>query len=152
MQDIGLYECTASNYLGSVSHRARINQMGSPFVKPIANQTAVLGQPLTLNCTYGGYPIEEVFFVKGGGGIGSGSSGGKVASAGKKRLPFDERHLVPMLGSVTISPVEKSDEGVYRCTVVTSNGERAEQAFYLHVVGKWIGWDSFFIIHYLKPN
>lgn len=106
--------------------------MGSPFVKPIANQTAVLGQPLTLNCTYGGYPIEEVFFVKGGGGIGS----SKTNNASKKRLPFDERHLVPMLGSVTISPVEKSDEGVYRCTVVTSNGERAEQAFYLHVVCK----------------
>lgn len=107
--------------------------MGSPFVKPIANQTAVLGQPLTLNCTYGGYPIEEVFFVKGGGSV---SGNNKAGNTGKKRLPFDERHLVPMLGSVTINPVERSDEGVYRCTVVTSNGERAEQAFYLNVVGK----------------
>lgn len=134
-QDIGLYECTASNYLGSVSHRARINQMGSPFVKPIANQTAVLGQPLTLNCTYGGYPIEEVFFIKSGGN-GNGKTGNGGGGGGKRRLPFDERHLVPMLGSVTINPVERSDEGVYRCTVVTSNGERAEQAFHLNVVGK----------------
>lgn len=131
-QDIGIYECIATNYLGAASHRARINQMGAPFVKPITNQTAVLGQPFTINCTYGGYPLEEVYFVKGSGGSGPGS---KAASA-NKRMPFDERHLVPMLGSITISPVERSDQDYYRCIVLTSNGERAEQEFYLNVVGK----------------
>lgn len=113
----------AENYVGSVWHRARINQMGTPFVKPLANQTAVLGRPFTLNCTYGGYPLEEVYFVKGSG---------KSA----KRMPFDERHLVPMMGSVTINPVERADQDHYRCVVVTSTGQQAEQSFYLHVVGR----------------
>ena len=109
--------------------------MGAPFVKPIANQTAVLGQPFTINCTYGGYPLEEVYFVKGAGS-GSGGAGKASAAASNKRMPFDERHLVPMLGSITINPVERSDQDYYRCIVVTSNGERAEQEFYLNVVGK----------------
>lgn len=152
-QDIGIYECVASNYLGAVSHRARINQMGAPFVKPISNQTAVLGQPFTINCTYGGYPLEEVYFVKGSGGSGSGP-GSKGASS-NKRMPFDERHLVPMLGSITISPVERSDQDYYRCIVLTSNGERAEQEFYLNVVGKLgngIGTRKIVRITSLGPN
>lgn len=106
--------------------------MGAPFVKPIGNQTAVLGNPFTINCTYGGYPLEEVFFVKG---RNSGAGGGVGVGGENKRLPFDERHLVPMLGSVTLNPVEMSDQDYYRCVVVTSNGQKAEQEFYLNVVG-----------------
>lgn len=146
-QDVGIYECVAENYLGSVSHRARINQMGAPFVKPIVNQTAVLGQSFTINCTYGGYPLEEVYFIKGhllasGDNNNNNNKNDKAGastikeSTNIRRLPFDERHLVPMLGSITINPVEKSDEGFYRCVVVTSNGERAEQLFHLKIVGK----------------
>lgn len=114
------------------------------------NQTAVLGRPYTINCTYGGYPLEEVYFVKGkignnggGGGVGgkSSSTGSIVSSSNNgelKRMPFDERHLVPMLGSITITIVEKSDQDYYRCVVVTSSGQKAEQEFYLHVAGKCV--------------
>ena len=137
-----MYECVATNYLGSVSHRSRINQMGSPFVKPIGNQTAILGQPYTINCTYGGYPLEEVYFIKGGG---SGNS--KMNNNNNKRMPFDERHLVPTIGSITINPIERSDQDYYRCIVLTSNGERAEQEFYLHVVGMYF---KIFLIEYLS--
>jgi len=103
--------------------------MGAPFVKPIGNQSAVLGAPFTINCTYSGYPLEEVYFVKGA----SGNGGSKTNN---KRMPYDERHLVPMLGSITINPIEKQDQDFYRCVVVTSNGERAEQEFFLNVVGE----------------
>mgnify|MGYP002718405944 CR=1 FL=1 len=63
--------------------------MGSPFIKPLSNQTAVLGKPYTINCTYGGYPLEEVYFVKGridnnndgsGGGSSSDSCTGSLSS------------------------------------------------------------------------
>lgn len=119
--------------------------MGSPFIKPLSNQTAVLGKPYTINCTYGGYPLEEVYFVKGridnnNDGGGKSSSTGSLSSSsngGLKRMPFDERHLVPMLGSITITVVEKSDQDYYRCVVVTSNGQKAEQEFYFHVAGKF---------------
>lgn len=123
MQDVGTYECIASNYLGSASHRARLNQLGPPLVKPMYNATALQGRPYTLNCTYGGYPLEEVYFVKG------------LSSSGKgQRMPFDERHLLlGGLGSITINPVEVVDEDWYRCVVVTANGEKAEQKFYLKV-------------------
>lgn len=142
-KDIGIYECVAENYLGSVGHRARINQMGPPFVKTIGNQTAVLGQPFTINCTYGGYPLEEVYFIKGladssrGGAPSNKPLSGSRTTHNNKRMPFDERHLVPMLGSITINPVEKSDQDYYHCVVVTSNGERAEHKFYLNVVGRF---------------
>lgn len=86
-------------------HKARIGVIGPPYVHPIPDQTVVVGQPLTITCSYSGYPIEEVFFVKD-----------------KRRLPFDERHLIgQQLGQLHISQVEKSDEGVYHCVVVAGN-------------------------------
>ena len=74
-------------------------------------------------------------------GSGKSSSTGSLSSSsngGLKRMPFDERHLVPMLGSITITIVEKSDQDYYRCVVVTSSGQKAEQEFYLHVAGKCV--------------
>lgn len=103
----------------------------------MSNQTALLGRSYTINCTYGGYPLEEVYFIKGRYQEVVGSGYG-VSQYPAKRMPFDERHLVPMLGSITISIVEKSDQDYYRCVVVTSNGQKAEQGFYLHVAGKKI--------------
>ena len=64
-QDAGSYECEASSILGRVSHKSRINVMGPPRVKPVTNVTAVSGRPFTLSCPYSGYPVNEVYFLKG---------------------------------------------------------------------------------------
>ena len=86
--------------------------------------------------------MNNVFWSGGGGVGGKSSSTGSIVSSSNngelKRMPFDERHLVPMLGSITITIVEKSDQDYYRCVVVTSSGQKAEQEFYLHVAGKCV--------------
>ena len=55
---------------------------------------------------------------------------------GNRRLPLDERHSVPAIGKITINQVEKSDEDVYKCVVLSLSGERREQTFHLRVSGR----------------
>lgn len=117
LQDVGLFRCVAINEAGVSGHQARISMIGVPYAQPIADITAVVGQPVVITCAYSGYPIEEVYFVKS-----------------KRRLPYDERHSVASLGVITISQVDKSDEDEYSCVVVGENGQRSEQSFRVHVV------------------
>ena len=39
--------------------------MGSLYIKPIGNITAIVGHSVTINCSFAGYPIDEVYFLKG---------------------------------------------------------------------------------------
>ena len=56
--------------------------------------------------------------------------------AGNRRLPLDERYSKPSLGKITINQVEKSDEDVYKCVVLSLSGERMEQTFHLRASGR----------------
>ncbi|OTF81643.1 hypothetical protein BLA29_009986, partial [Euroglyphus maynei] len=103
-KDVGQFRCLAVNRAGSVGHQARIGIIGSPYIHPIADQTAIVGQQLSIKCAYSGYPIEEVYFVKS-----------------KRRLPFDERHLITQMGHLTITQIDKSDEDDYSCIVIGEN-------------------------------
>ena len=121
-QDVGLFRCLAFNPSGSAAHQARISVVGPPYVAPIADITAVQGQPLAITCAYAGYPIEEVFFLKG-----------------KRRLPFDERHQMTGGGGngrLVISSVDKAadEDDAWACVVVGEGGQRAEASFRLVVV------------------
>lgn len=107
----------AINRAGSIGHQARIGIIGPPYVHPIADQTAVVGQQLSIQCAYSGYPIEEIYFVKS-----------------KRRLPFDERHLITQIGHLTIIQIDKSDDGDYSCIVIGENGQRAQQTFRINTV------------------
>ncbi|KPM07346.1 Immunoglobulin domain containing protein 7 [Sarcoptes scabiei] len=115
--DVGEFGCLASNRAGSITHQAKIGIIGQPYINAITDQIAVAGQTFSLQCFYTGYPIEEVYFVKG-----------------KRRLPFDERHLLGQNGRLVIAQIDKSDEGDYYCVVVGENGQRAQQSFRLNVV------------------
>lgn len=64
IENSGVYQCIAINELGSSMHAARINIYGPPFVKPFTNISAISGQNLTLDCPYGGYPIESITWQK----------------------------------------------------------------------------------------
>lgn len=64
--DSGLYGCTAANEEGSASHWARVNVHGKLFAhRPHVNVSAVPGQDVTLQCLYGGYPVDTVSWHKG---------------------------------------------------------------------------------------
>ncbi|XP_042208403.1 hemicentin-1-like [Homarus americanus] len=62
----GLYTCTASNTQGSVAHSARLNVYGPPFVRAMANVTAVSGEDVRLWCPAGGYPAPSIIWQRNG--------------------------------------------------------------------------------------
>lgn len=64
--DGGLYKCTATNSVGSVSHSARLNIFGPPYVRAISPIKAIAGEDLIVFCPFSGYPIESIRWEKAG--------------------------------------------------------------------------------------
>ena len=65
VSDGGSYACIASNTAGKVSHSARLNVYGSPFVRPMGSISAVDGEALAITCPVGGHPIHKITWRKG---------------------------------------------------------------------------------------
>nr|ASU04349.1 Dscam7 [Mesobuthus martensii] len=113
----GLYGCIAHNDVGTVSHSARIEVFGPPFIRPLKNVTAVAGQIVKLRCSVSGYPIDFVYVEKDG-----------------QRLPIGDRQTQEQRGIITLHNIRKDDEGVYKCVALNNRGEKAERSFVLQVV------------------
>lgn len=62
--DGGLYRCTATNTVGSVSHSARLNIFGPPYVRAISPIKAIAGEDLIVHCPFSGYPIDHIRWEK----------------------------------------------------------------------------------------
>lgn len=62
--DGGLYGCEARNDVGAVSHTARIDVFGPPFIRPMGNMTVVAGTTVTIMCPVSGYPIDRTYVEK----------------------------------------------------------------------------------------
>lgn len=59
-----MYRCLATNEIGSLSHSAKINVIGPPFVRLMKDIAAVEGDVLVVRCPVAGYPVEEVYWEK----------------------------------------------------------------------------------------
>ncbi|GBP58816.1 Down syndrome cell adhesion molecule-like protein Dscam2 [Eumeta japonica] len=64
-QDGGEYACTATNSAGRVTHAARVNVYGLPFIREMPKVTAVAGTDLIIKCAVAGYPIESNTWERG---------------------------------------------------------------------------------------
>ncbi|KAK2583617.1 hypothetical protein KPH14_009555 [Odynerus spinipes] len=98
VEDGGEYSCTAENRAGKVTHAARLNVYGLPYIRLIPKVTAVAGETLRLKCPVAGYPIEEIKWERA-----------------NRELPDDLRQKVLTDGTLLVSSVEKTDAGVYTC-------------------------------------
>ncbi|XP_021937228.1 Down syndrome cell adhesion molecule-like protein Dscam2 isoform X2 [Zootermopsis nevadensis] len=117
VQDGGRYTCKASNSLGSITHSARLNIYGSPYIRAIGTLHAVAGHDVTLRCPYSGYPISAISWERRG-----------------KELPADLRRSRGKGGSLTISRVDPAvDAGSYVCSVRGNSGELARREIQLTV-------------------
>jgi hypothetical protein len=58
--DGGLYRCVASSKVGEVSHAAKLNVFGLPYVRPMDAKKVVAGETLVVHCPVAGYPIHSV--------------------------------------------------------------------------------------------
>ena len=64
--DGGMYNCMAKNSIGAVSHAARLNIFGPPYVRAISPIKAVAGEDLVVYCPFAGYPIENIRWERAG--------------------------------------------------------------------------------------
>ncbi|XP_073976308.1 Down syndrome cell adhesion molecule 2 isoform X2 [Rhodnius prolixus] len=112
VEDGGEYTCTAHNRAGKVSHSARLNVYGLPYIRLIPKVTAVAGEELQIKCPVAGYPIEEIKWEKGG-----------------RELPDDLRQkVIPSTGVLIINPVQKNaDAGLYTCWARNKQGQTARR-------------------------
>ncbi|KAL1130463.1 hypothetical protein AAG570_011711 [Ranatra chinensis] len=113
VEDGGEYTCSAENRAGKVSHSARLNVYGLPYIRLIPKVTAVAGEPFQLKCPVAGYPIEEVHWEKGG-----------------RELPDELRQkVISSTGLLIINPVQKNaDAGVYTCWARNKQGQTARRS------------------------
>ncbi|XP_024084690.1 Down syndrome cell adhesion molecule-like protein Dscam2 [Cimex lectularius] len=119
VEDGGEYTCTAENRAGKVSHSARLNVYGLPYIRMIPKVTAVAGEEFQIKCPVAGYPIEEIKWERGG-----------------RELPEDLRQkVISSTGLLIINPVQTSaDAGVYTCWARNKQGQTARRSGEVKVI------------------
>ena len=116
----GMYECTASSKVGSVSHSAKLNVKGAPFVQRMNPMKVVAGKSMFVTCPVAGYPISSVTWEKEG-----------------RQLPFNDRQTVFTNGTLVISDVQrKEDAAKYTCVARNDEGYSARSDLSVTVMGK----------------
>lgn len=65
VEDGGEYTCSASNTVGVVTHSAKVNVYGLPFIRHMRRVYAVAGSGLRVKCPVAGYPIDKITWEKG---------------------------------------------------------------------------------------
>ncbi|KAK0088951.1 hypothetical protein PV325_010139, partial [Microctonus aethiopoides] len=112
VEDGGEYSCTAENRAGKVTHAARLNVYGLPYIRIIPKVTAVAGETLRLKCPVAGYPIDEIKWERGG-----------------RELPDNLRQKVMSDGTLMVSSVQKeADTGTYTCWARNKQGHSARRS------------------------
>ena len=64
-EDSGEFTCIAQNNVGKVSHSARVNVYGVPFIREMPKITGVSGADLSIKCSVAGYPIDKIHWERG---------------------------------------------------------------------------------------
>lgn len=126
VEDGGEYSCTAENRAGKVTHAARLNVYGLPYIRFIPKVTAVAGETLRLKCPVAGYPIEEIKWERTG-----------------RELPDNIRQKVMPDGTLVVSSVQKEvDTGTYTCWARNKQGHSARRSGDVTVIGKAVNFSS----------
>ncbi|KAG8182320.1 hypothetical protein JTE90_004089 [Oedothorax gibbosus] len=118
VEDGGEYECHARSTSGMVSHAARLNVYGLPFIRPMRDVSAVAGESLVLRCHVAGYPIDTITWHRG-----------------SSRLPINRRQEVFPNGTLIIQDVQRGvDDGTYKCKAWNKQGQNAFGTVRVHVM------------------
>ncbi|KAF8774513.1 Down syndrome cell adhesion molecule-like [Argiope bruennichi] len=118
VEDGGEYECHARSSVGIVSHAARLNVYGLPYIRPMKDVSAVAGESLMLRCHVAGYPIDTITWHRG-----------------SSRLPINRRQEVFPNGTLIIQDVQRGvDDGTYKCKAWNKQGQNAFGTVRVHVM------------------
>ncbi|XP_076307944.1 cell adhesion molecule Dscam1-like isoform X1 [Tachypleus tridentatus] len=117
-EDGGTYTCKATNDGGEVTHSAKINVFGQPFVRTMKNLSVVAGDMMTLQCPVGGYPIDLIVWEREG-----------------VRLPYNHRQKVYLNGTLVVRDIMRAtDEGKYTCQAGDKEGNTAQTSLVVSVL------------------
>ncbi|XP_068893054.1 cell adhesion molecule Dscam1 isoform X6 [Tenebrio molitor] len=98
-EDGGEYTCTAHNSVGKISHSARVNVYGLPYIREMPKITGVAGSSLVIKCPVAGYPIETITWEREG-----------------QVLPVNRRQRVYANGTLVVEQTQREeDAGTYTC-------------------------------------
>nr|XP_042900815.1 Down syndrome cell adhesion molecule-like protein Dscam2 [Parasteatoda tepidariorum] len=118
IEDGGEYECHARSTVGIVSHAAKLNVYGLPYIRPMKDVSAVAGESLMLRCHVAGYPIDTITWHRG-----------------SSRLPINRRQEVFPNGTLIIQDVQRGvDDGTYKCKAWNKQGQNAYGTVRVHVM------------------
>ncbi|XP_078699745.1 contactin-2-like isoform X2 [Branchiostoma floridae x Branchiostoma belcheri] len=104
--DGGIFQCTASNRKGSVSHEARIKVKAVPSPRiPKHNKPLVIGGSVTMSCEAdGSEPLQYSWYF------------------GREKIVTDNIKYVVSTDKLTVKNMDLGDKGNYRCIVTNRQG------------------------------
>lgn len=108
--------------MGVVSHSARVNVYGLPYIRAMPKITGVAGKTLVIKCPVAGYPIESISWEKEG-----------------QALPVNRRQRVYGNGTLVVEMTQKGmDDGTYTCQAQNRQRNSARRDVEVQVIGKSI--------------
>ncbi|KAI4469263.1 titin [Holotrichia oblita] len=119
-EDGGEYTCTAHNSVGKISHSARVNVFGIPFIRPMPKVTGVAGSNLVIKCPVAGYPIDTITWERDG-----------------QTLPMNRRQRVYTNGTLVVEQTQRTeDAGTYTCQAQNRQRNSARRDVQVQILGE----------------
>ncbi|RWS15521.1 Down syndrome cell adhesion molecule-like protein, partial [Dinothrombium tinctorium] len=117
-EDKGMFQCIIGNDIETAQGAGQLDIGGPPSIRSMPNVTALSNQKVFVHCSYSGFPIKSISWIRDG-----------------RRLPQNHRQKVFANGTLVISEVERSaDEGRYECVVTNEEGRIAKRDVFISVI------------------
>uniref|UniRef100_A0A4Y0BIQ2 Down syndrome cell adhesion molecule-like protein Dscam2 n=1 Tax=Anopheles funestus TaxID=62324 RepID=A0A4Y0BIQ2_ANOFN len=117
-EDGGEYTCVAQNSIGKVSHSAKVNIYGLPYIREMPKITGVSGHDLIIKCPVAGYPIDKIHWERDG-----------------QTLPINRRQRAYNNGTLIIEQLQLAeDAGTYTCMAQNKQKQTARRNVEIQVI------------------
>ncbi|XP_061500110.1 cell adhesion molecule Dscam2 isoform X1 [Anopheles gambiae] len=117
-EDGGEYTCVAQNSIGRVSHSAKVNIYGLPYIREMPKITGISGHDLIIKCPVAGYPIDKIHWERDG-----------------QTLPINRRQRAYNNGTLIIEQLQLAeDAGTYTCMAQNKQKQTARRNVEIQVI------------------